>query len=126
MGMDQKKGKKGEKSAKTDRIEKKRHAERVAELRSLFKDVDESERILVSKLIVQVVDLEERMEELKKKPFITVHPRNPMLMRSTPAAKLYKETSAGYMNAIRILLSVLRQSGEEEQSELLKRLEEFA
>ena len=100
--------------------------ERRKELDSIFSDVDENEKLLIDKLLDEVVFLEERMTELKTMPFISVHPTKPALQKSTPAAKQYKECSQSYMNAIRILCSILNKIESSAQDELLKRLEEFA
>ena len=96
------------------------------ELDEIFRDVDEDEKKLVDNLIGEVVFLEEQMERLKTLPFISVHPKNPALQKTTSAAKQYKECSQSYMNATRILLNVLRKVESSAQDELLKRLEEFA
>ena len=101
-------------------------AERRAEYDKLFENVDEKERQLVDKLIDECIYYEEQMTALKSYPFISVHPKKPTLQKSTAAAKLYKEYSTSYMNALRILLNILRKVESEEQNELLKRLEEFA
>lgn len=99
---------------------------RRAELDNIFKDVDENEKQLVSKLIDEVVFLEDQMSELKKLPFIRSHPKNHSIQKTTQAAKLYKECSQSYMNAIRILVNILRKVESSETNELLKRLEEFS
>ena len=99
--------------------------QRKQELEKIFEGVDEKERQLVDRLMDEVIFLEERMEDLKKFSFISVHPKNPCLQKVTPAAKLYKECSQSYMNAVRILLSCLRKVESSAQDELLKRLEEF-
>ena len=91
----------------------------------IFKNVDQEEYKLVRELIDEVVFLEDQMTELKKLPFISVHPLNPGMQKSTAAAKLYKECSQSYMNAIRILLSILRKTESSEQNELLQKLQEF-
>lgn len=96
------------------------------ELNEIFKDVDDSEKRLVNNLMDEVVSLEERMSELRGMPFIRVHPKNPAIQKVTPAAKLYKECSQSYMNAIRILSGILQKVETSAQDELLKRLEEFA
>ena len=101
-------------------------AGRRAELAALFEDIDERERVLVANLIDVVVDLEIRMKELRQLPFLISHPTKPGIMKTTPASRQYKEASAAYMNGVRILLSVLRNAGGDEESELLKKLEEFA
>lgn len=99
---------------------------RKSELMSCFESADDAQKKLIDKLVEQVVFLEQRMDELKGFPFVSVHPRNPSVQKSTAAAKQYKECSQSYMNAIRILLSVANKLEEDEQNELLKRLEEFA
>ena len=65
------------------------------------------------------------MERLKKMPFISVNPKNPARQKVTAAARLYKEYVTSYMNALRILLNVLRKVETSAQDELLKRLGEF-
>ena len=100
--------------------------QRLAELQSLFADIDKKERSLVDNLIAEAVYLEEEMETLRTKPFLNVHPKNPTLVRQSPAAKLYKDCSHVYGNYIRILLSTLRKTDTNAQDELLKKLEEFA
>lgn len=99
---------------------------RIAELDDLFKDVDENERKLVDNLINEVIYYEEQMEALKALPFISVNPKNPAQQKTTAAAKLYKEFATSYMNAIRILLNILRKVESSAQDELLRRLEEFS
>lgn len=101
-------------------------AERRAEYDKMFQDVDATERNLVERLIDECVYYEEQMEELKKLPFISVHPQKPNLQKTTAAARLYKEYATSYMNALRILLNILRKVESDEQNELLRRLEEFA
>ena len=92
----------------------------------LFEHVDEDERELLTPLIEQVLFLEERMDELKEMPFIRVNPKNPLLQKTTPAAKVYKECMQSYMNAIRILLNTLRKVESSAADELLERLKEFS
>ena len=99
---------------------------RIAELTNIFKDVDETERLLVDNLISEVVYYEEEMEKLKLLPFISINPKNPAKQKTTAAAKLYKEYATSYMNAIRILLNILRKVESSAQDELLRRLEEFS
>lgn len=100
-------------------------SERRAEYDELFQDVDENEKKLVDKLISECVYYETQMEELKRLPFINVHPKKPALQKVTPAARLYKEYATSYMNALRILLNILRKVESDAQNELVRRLEEF-
>lgn len=96
------------------------------QLDEIFADIDPNEKNLIDNLLNEVAYLEVRMTELKKLPFISVHPTNTALQKTTAAAKQYKECSQGYMNAIRILVSILHKVESTAQDELLKRLEEFA
>ena len=95
-------------------------------LYSLFDHVDENEKELISPLLENVLFLEGKMEELRKLPFIAVHPQNPALQKSTPAAKQYKECMQSYMNAVRILLNTLRKVESSAADELLEHLKEFS
>lgn len=96
------------------------------ELDEIFSGVDDGQRQLIDRLIDEVCFLEERMTDLRTLPFIRVHPKDKSLMKSTPAAKQYKECQQSYFNAVRILLGVLNKAEITAQDELLKRLEEFA
>lgn len=107
-----------------DEKESKRAAKR-AIYDEILRNVDASEKALVNSLIDEVVYYEIEMEELRKLPFIVVHPKNPALQKTTPASRLYKQYAASYMNAIRILLNVLRKVDNDAQNDLLRRLEEF-
>ena len=98
---------------------------RKSELFAVFSKIDEAELKVVRKLINEVIFLEQQMDELRKLPFISVHPNNPAMQKSTAAAKQYKECSQSYMNAVRILLSVLRKEDTTEQNELLSMLKEY-
>ena len=94
-------------------------------LKEIFKDVDENEQKLIDPLLEEVIYLEEQMKYLRTLPQIKVHPENNAIQKKTEAAKLYKEYSQSYMNAIRILIGVLHKVDSSAQDELLKRLEEF-
>lgn len=94
-------------------------------LNEIFAGVDDDQRELVSRLLDEVVFLEERMTELRELPFVHVHPQNPAMQKTTAAAKLYKECSQSYMNAIRILSSLLRKVETSAADELMDLLGEF-
>ena len=99
--------------------------ERREQFEKIFEDIDPEEKTLLDKLIDETIFLEERMAELRKMPFIQVHPTNKAMQRPTPAAKQYKECSQSYMNAIRILVSTLHRVGSTAEDDILKELEEF-
>lgn len=96
------------------------------ELDNIFKDIDPNEKALVSKLLDDVVFLEEQMKYLKTLPFIRVHPKDPSRQETTKAAKQYKEFSQSYMNAIRILCSLLHKIDSSAEDDLMKKLEGFS
>lgn len=96
------------------------------ELDEIFRDVEENEKKLADKLIAEVVYYEIEMEKLRELPFINVNPKNPAQQKTTAAAKLYKEYATSYMNALRILLNILRKVESAAQDDLLRKLEEFA
>ena len=99
--------------------------DRKQELLDIFKDVDENTIHLILPLIDEVVYMEEMMRNLKKLPFIRVHPKNSSKLETTPAGKQYKEFSQSYMNAIRILNSILNKVDSNAENELLKKLADF-
>ena len=106
-------------------VKKQLHNERKSQFEHIFRAVDEDEREFVSRLIDECVWYEERMSELRELPLIAVHPRRPEFQRVTAASRLYKEIATSYMNAMRILLNVLRKVESSAQDELLERLKEF-
>ena len=90
---------------------------RKEELINIFKGIEGINEI-VTPLIDDVVFLEERLEELRRLPFIRVNPKNDADQKATPAAKQYKEFLQQYNNCIKILASVLAKNGAEEESPL--------
>ena len=96
------------------------------QLDDIFKNVEDDQKQLVSRLLDEVVFLEDKMKELRALPFVNVHPKNPAMQKTTAAAKLYKECSQSYMNAIRILAGILHKVESSAQDELMKMLEEFS
>ena len=80
---------------------------------------------LVSSVIDDVIFLEERLTELKKLPFIQVHPQDATKQRSTPASKQYKEFLQQYINAIKMIEGVIyrdkRLEGDEDEESPLRK-----
>jgi len=69
--------------------------------------IPEESLSLVAEVIDDVVFLETQLTELRKLPFIEVHPNNSMKQRSTPAAKQYKEFLQQYVNCIKMIEYVI-------------------
>lgn len=95
------------------------------ELKALFETVEEEQQKLAAELLEDAVFIEQQLEELKKLPFIKVHPENPQLQKRTEASKLYKECIQSYCNVIKILSGILRRNAVEEADEFDEFTEEF-
>lgn len=85
---------------------------------------------LVNDIIDQVIFLEDKMSELKKLPFIQVHPSDPNVQRNTPASKMYKEFLQQYINCIKVIEGIIYrdkrlESDEVEESPLRKWFKEY-
>lgn len=80
---------------------------------------------LVKDVVDEVVFLEERLTELRKLPFIQVHPQDKARQRSTPAAKQYKEFLQQYINCIKVIEAVIyrdkRLEGDTEEESPLRK-----
>lgn len=77
--------------------------------------------IKAEQLIDEIVFIEEQLRELKKLPFISVHPKNPALQKATPASKQYKEMMQQYNNSLRLLFRLTGDmNGETEEASPLR------
>ena len=91
---------------------------RVEELQAIFKSLDENKQKIVTPLIEEAVYLENQMAELKKYPFIKIHPMNPNLQKVTAAGKQYREYLQTYTNIIDKLCRMYGKTDGEEESPL--------
>ena len=94
--------------------------DRKSELLGCFSGLEQETQKIIVNLVDDVVFLEGLLSNLRKLPFIKVHPDNPELQKPTPAAKQYKELLQQYNNCIKILTSVLRKDATEEESNIMK------
>lgn len=96
-------------------------SQRLTELKAL---IPEESLKLVEETLDDIIFLEQRLSELRKLPFIEVHPKNPLLQRNTPAAKMYKELLQQYINCLKMIEYVIykekRLDGEEEEESPLR------
>lgn len=90
---------------------------RKEELIKIFENVEDTKGIIMP-LIDDVVFLEEQLRELRKMPFIKVHPDYPDIQKPTAASKQYKELLQQYNNCIKIMTSIIRKDSPEEESPL--------
>ena len=77
-----------------------------------------------AQLVEEVVFLEEQLIELKKLPFIKVHPKDPSKQKTTPAAKQYKELLQQYNNSMRLLIRLSGADADGEESPLRRWMNE--
>ena len=96
--------------------------ERKKELLEILTKAGTDNDIKAKQLIDEVVFLEERLRELRKLPFLSVHPEKPALQKATPASKQYKELLQQYNNSLRLLFRLTgdMNGDSEEESPLRK------
>ena len=73
----------------------------------LVKLIPEESLELLNDVIDEVIFLESKLDELRKLPFIQVHPKDNSKQKNTPAAKMYKEFLQQYINCIKVIESVI-------------------
>lgn len=88
------------------------------ELKEIFKNVDEGKQKIVEPLIEEVVFLDRQLKELKKYPFIKIHPTNSFLQKQTAAGKMYREYLQTFTNAIHKLNSIYSDEESDDTSPL--------
>lgn len=96
-----------------------------SELKLLFENVDDDKRQLAYDTIDDYCFFMERIAELKKLPYIRVHPKDPNRQQLTPAAKLIKEYSQLIDSKRRTLLMISYRNETSSADELLQKLSEF-
>lgn len=79
---------------------------------------DKIDKAFVEPMVDEVIFLEGQLTELKKLPFIKVHPSNPELQKATPASRLYVSLMAQYNANIRTLSHLSGATETEEDSPL--------
>lgn len=84
----------------------------------------EEDNFILLPLIEETIFLENRLEELKKLPFIKINPKNPTQQKNTPAQKQYKELLQQYTNIIKVLTRATDQDENNEESPLRKWVKE--
>jgi hypothetical protein len=95
--------------------------DRAGELKKIIIKDGSNNEIKASQLIDEIIFIENQLIELKKLPFISVNPKNPMQQKSTPAAKLYKELLQQYNNSLKLLFRLSGDAGENEQESPLRK-----
>ena len=99
--------------------------ERREQLRSYFANVDEDKRSIAYDTIEEYLFFLERIEELRRLPYIRVHPTDRARQELTPAAKLIREYSQAVDSKRKTLLTILYRVESSAADELLLKLAEF-
>ena len=73
---------------------------------------------MIEPMVDEVVFLEQRLTELRKLPFLRVHPHNPEIQKATPASRMYVSLMAQYNANIRTLARLSGKIEAEEESPL--------
>lgn len=101
-----------------EKVQNRSHFERKGEkmtrkdeILEYIKENRPNELDILSPLVDDVVFLEERLEELRKNPFIEIHPVDKTKQRPTQSAKLYKELLQQYNNCVKII--IVKSGGED-------------
>lgn len=80
----------------------------------------DDDKITMLPIIEEMVFLEGRLDDLRKLPFIQIHPNDMSKQRSTPAAKQYKELLQQYTNILKIVTKQTGTDSADEESPLRK------
>lgn len=96
----------------------KKKDERREEFDEICENLDAETLKLVAPLIDHLIFIEKQLAELIKLPFIVTKPGDKTKQRATPAAKQYKELQQTYINALKLINSVLGIEGETVESPL--------
>ena len=86
----------------------------------VYKEGSQNE-IKADQLISEIIFIEEQLVELKKLPFIKVHPKDPTKQKPTAAAKQYKELLQQYNSSLRLLFRLMGDLGESEEESPLRK-----
>jgi hypothetical protein len=100
--------------------------ERAEQIKAFFKNVDEDKRLFAYDAVDEYLLFLDRIEELKRLPFIRVDKKNPARQELTPAAKLMREYSQAVDAKRKTLLMILyrvENSAADQLQELLKGFE---
>lgn len=84
----------------------------------LLKLVKPDEVALVGVIVENIVDLENRLIEIKKLPFVQYDKKNPYKQRQLPASKVYTSLLQQYNLGIKTLYSLIGGETGEEDSPL--------
>ena len=92
--------------------------ERAAELLKIAAANGEEEK--ARELVEDIDFLEQRLQELRRLPFLRIDPNNPERQKPTPAARQYKEMLQQYTNSLKLFMKICGELEEEEMESPLR------
>lgn len=95
------------------------------ELFDCLDGIGEKERKVAERLVDEIVFQEGLLYELRNESMVKRHPKNPALMKPSPAYKMYRETAQLYVLNVKALMSIANKNKTKEKSPLAKYLELF-
>ena len=93
--------------------------DRLEQLRKIFENVEEDKKTLISFSLEELVSMEKELTRLKNYPFM-LYNKITHETRVTAAGKRYKEIQQSYLNCLKVLMSVLKNTDGEEEDEFDK------
>ena len=90
------------------------------QLQKIIDSLNERERELLQPVADDLAEIEHKLAEIGKLPFIRYSKKDPTQQERTPASKLYKELQQSRLNAVKVILAALRSCPVEEEDELDK------
>lgn len=100
--------------------------ERREEIAEICKNLDADTLKLITPLVDELIFLEEQLAYLRTLPFTLVKKDDPTKQKATPAYKQYKDLSQTYINALKVVNSMLGIESDTVESPLRIYMEERA
>lgn len=94
---------------------------RKQELESCFENCSKETKTIVSRLIDEVISLENQLDEIKKLPKYKTHPQHPEIIKPLPAFKMQKDLEQQYNISIKNLHSMIVKNGDTKDESPLRK-----
>lgn len=92
--------------------------ERAAKLLEIARAAGEEEK--AAELVEDIAFLEQRLQELRRLPFLRIDPNNPERQKPTPASRQYKELLQQYNNSLKLFCKMCGDLKEDEAESPLR------
>lgn len=92
--------------------------ERAAKLLEIARAAGEEEK--AAELVEDIAFLEQRLQELRRLPFLRIDPNNPERQKPTPASRQYKDLLQQYNNSLKLFCKMCGDLKEDEAESPLR------